>query len=234
MQIHRESARTKYSFWFIDTAYRRHAIGGAMAYCSSGSTSCNALRSINITQSVQFSNEFSRLANWTDIWFSHFLCVSLIRCSIKDLQALGQTETKLVYTLHWILLFAAAECADEEADSRQLQEARAHLFSIPTITLFVYLFAPIAHHLKESDFQNYRLEHGLPIWHGMWDYGAPYGAPCFTSAVKPKARQLLNSLLSPRESLDAYCPNREFFFICFSFKKCFSCRWPSFFYFRFS
>lgn len=130
---------------------------------------------------------------------------------VKDLQQLGQAETKLLYTLHWILLFASAECADEEADLKKLNEARSHLFSIPTISLFVYLFAPVVHHLKESDFQNFRLENGIKLWHGMWEFSAPYGAPCFTAPVKPKARQLLNSLLSPRESLDAYCPpNRKF------------------------
>lgn len=122
---------------------------------------------------------------------------------------LGPAETKLLYTLHWILLFASAECADEEVDAKN--ETRSHLFSIPTISLFVYLFAPIVHHLKESDFQNYRLENGIKLWHGMWEFSAPQGSPCFTAAVKPKARQILNSLLSPRESLDAYCPNREFY-----------------------
>lgn len=133
--------------------------------------------------------------------------------SVKDLQMLGAAETKLLYTLHWILLFASAECADEEVDAKN--EARSHLFSIPTISLFVYLFAPIVHHLKESDFQNYRLENGIKLWHGMWEFSSPQGAPCFGSAVKPKARQLLNSLLSPRESLDAYCPNRRCFQIFF-------------------
>lgn len=130
--------------------------------------------------------------------------------SVKDLQALGPAETKLLYTLHWILLFASAECSDEEDDAIKLQETRTHLFSIPTISLFVYLFAPIVHHLKESDFQNYRLENGLELWNGMWRFNAPKGVPCFTAAVKPKARQLLNSLLSPRDSLDAYCPSRKF------------------------
>lgn len=54
----------------------------------------------------------------------------------------------------------------------------------------MYLFAPIAHHLKESDFQNFRLENGLRLWQGMWEFKAP-GAPCFSAPVKPKARQLL-------------------------------------------
>lgn len=67
------------------------------------------------------------------------------------------------------------------------------------LQLFVYLFAPIAHHLKESDFQNFRLENGLRLWQGMWEFKAP-GAPCFSAPVKPKARQLL-SPTSPRGSL---------------------------------
>lgn len=53
--------------------------------------------------------------------------------------------------------------------------------------LFVYLFAPIAHHLKESDFQNFRLETGLKLWQGMWEYRAPQVA-CFTAPVKPRSR----------------------------------------------
>lgn len=71
--------------------------------------------------------------------------------------------------------------------------------------LFVYLFAPIAHHLKESDFQNYRLENGIRLWQGMWEYKAP-GAPCFTAPVKPKARQLL-SPTSPRGSIEVFSNN---------------------------
>lgn len=71
--------------------------------------------------------------------------------------------------------------------------------------MFVYLFAPIAHHLKESDFQNYRLENGIRLWQGMWEYKAP-GAPCFTAPVKPKARQLL-SPTSPRGSIDVFSNN---------------------------
>lgn len=58
--------------------------------------------------------------------------------------------------------------------------------------LFVYLFAPITHHLKESDFQNFRLENGLPLWQAMWDAHTPI-ADCFKTSVKPSARALLAS-----------------------------------------
>lgn len=56
---------------------------------------------------------------------------------VKDLQALGATETKLLYTLHWILLFASAECADDEAEAKRnlSKEPDRYLFSIPTISV---------------------------------------------------------------------------------------------------
>lgn len=60
--------------------------------------------------------------------------------SVKDLQALGTVETKLLYTLHWILLFASEECADEEADTFRKHGEKRHqpyLFSIPTISVRV-------------------------------------------------------------------------------------------------
>lgn len=68
--------------------------------------------------------------------------------------------------------------------------------------LFVYLFAPIIHYLKESDFQNFRLENGIKLWQGMWDNRAPQAA-CFTAPVKPKARNLLCAP-TPRGSTEIY------------------------------
>ncbi|XP_059612441.1 protein unc-80 homolog isoform X4 [Phlebotomus argentipes] len=125
---------------------------------------------------------------------------ALLHNRVKDLQSIGTPETKLLYTLHWILLFAGEECADSETEQeRQSQKSHQYLFSVPTITLFVYLFAPIAHHLKESDFQNFRLENGIRLWQGMWEYRAPC-APCFIAPVKPRARQLL-SPTSPKSTM---------------------------------
>lgn len=68
-------------------------------------------------------------------------------------------------------------------------------FSSFSPQLFVYLFAPVAHHLKESDFQNFRLENGLKLWQGMWEYRSP-NIQCFLAPVKPKARQYLQSTSS--------------------------------------
>jgi protein unc-80 len=68
------------------------------------------------------------------------------------------------------------------------------IFFLTHTQLFIYLFAPVAHHLKESDFHNnFRLENGLKLWQGMWDFRSP-NAPCFTAPVKPRARQFLHSM----------------------------------------
>ncbi|XP_039948637.1 protein unc-80 homolog isoform X7 [Bactrocera tryoni] len=141
-------------------------------------------------------------------------CVAaLLHNRVKDMQAIGPVETKLLYTMQWILLYAAEECADDEGGNEVLgdetpkqKSMEQYLFSVPTITLFVYLFAPIIHHLKESDFQNFRLENGIKLWQGMWDNRAP-GAPCFTAPVKPKARNLLCAP-SPKGSTDVF-PGRK-------------------------
>lgn len=132
---------------------------------------------------------------------------ALMHNRVKDLQPLGAAETKILYTLHWILLFAAEECADDDLEAnKEVKVKQSYLFSIPTISLFVYLFAPIAHMLKESDFQNIRLENGLKMWQGMWEYRAP-NAPCFTAPVKPKARNFLNSV-STTPSVEVFSPKK--------------------------
>ncbi|KAK4295650.1 hypothetical protein Pmani_031794 [Petrolisthes manimaculis] len=105
---------------------------------------------------------------------------------------LGAAETKLLYTLHWVILDAAEECADADHEKGMGREAHfPYHFSIPTIQVFVYLFAPLLHTLKESDFQNFRLENGLKIWAALWEYRHP-DVPAFTTAVRPR-RQVLRA-----------------------------------------
>lgn len=60
---------------------------------------------------------------------------ALLMNRVKDMQALGAAETKLLYTLHWILLFAAEECADGEDGKKELMNPYDYLFSIPTISV---------------------------------------------------------------------------------------------------
>uniref|UniRef100_A0A3Q0KT99 UNC80 domain-containing protein n=1 Tax=Schistosoma mansoni TaxID=6183 RepID=A0A3Q0KT99_SCHMA len=91
----------------------------------------------------------------------------------------SQTETKLLYTLHWILLDAASECEDAEL------EASNHPASIPkhstdryvhdlaSLQLFIYLYAPIIEQLKPTDFDTLKLEAGLRLWIPLMEYCQP-------------------------------------------------------------
>ncbi|RXG55769.1 Protein unc-80 [Armadillidium vulgare] len=47
----------------------------------------------------------------------------------------------------------------------------------------IYLFAPLLHTLKESDFQNFRLENGLKIWNALWEFRHP-DVPVLTTPGK--------------------------------------------------
>lgn len=60
---------------------------------------------------------------------------ALLTNRVKDLQNLGAAETKLLYTLHWILLFAAEECADGDDVKKEMMNPYDYLFSIPTISV---------------------------------------------------------------------------------------------------
>lgn len=63
----------------------------------------------------------------------------------------GSSETKLLYTLHWIILDAASECEDADSEHIALRErghSAPHMHSLSTVQLFVYLFAPLIHLMK--------------------------------------------------------------------------------------
>ncbi|GFR68362.1 Unc-80-like protein, partial [Elysia marginata] len=100
----------------------------------------------------------------------------------------SSSETKLLYTLHWIILDAASECEDADAESMALSGAKgssSHMHSLSTIQLFVYLFAPLVHLMKDSDFESLKLENGLRLWQPMWEFQQP-DIPCFATPVKPQ------------------------------------------------
>ncbi|XP_036354476.1 protein unc-80 homolog isoform X2 [Octopus sinensis] len=95
-------------------------------------------------------------------------------------------ETKLLYTLHWILLDAASECEDNWAEMNQgAPSGRTYMHALGTIQLFVYLLAPLVHTLSETDFQSLKLENGLRIWQPLIEHYLP-DVPCFSSLVKPQ------------------------------------------------
>ncbi|MEE6491022.1 hypothetical protein FKM82_016071 [Ascaphus truei] len=129
---------------------------------------------------------------------------------------LGVAETKLLHTLHWMLLEAPQDCSydrfggdrssswgggsgafihhenqgspvhsrqsnpNEEDDNNRRKFLQN---SMATVELFVFLFAPLAHRIKESDL-TFRLASGLVIWQPMWEYRHPE-VPAFTALVKP-------------------------------------------------
>lgn len=119
-------------------------------------------------------------------------CSSLVTaCKKGGSEKFGSSETKLLYTLHWIILDAASECEDADAEKFQIPQhergsnSSFYMHSLSTLQLFVYLFAPVIHLLKESDFESLKLENGLCLWQPLWDYQQP-DIPCFASAVKPQ------------------------------------------------
>lgn len=140
---------------------------------------CEAIQSLSRWKVIQAS-------------FPHLMhaCASLITaCKRGVTEKFGSSETKLLYTLHWIILDAASECADVDADKTAFMVEgginTAYLHSMSTIQLFVYLFAPIVHLMKPSDFESLKLENGLKLWQPLWDYQQP-DIPCFAAPVKPQ------------------------------------------------
>uniref|UniRef100_A0A3P8V5A1 Cation channel complex component UNC80 N-terminal domain-containing protein n=1 Tax=Cynoglossus semilaevis TaxID=244447 RepID=A0A3P8V5A1_CYNSE len=147
-------------------------------------------------------------------------CTSILlsnRNKLGHQDKLGVAETKLLHTLHWMLLDAAQECNHESSlghgwsagssSSAFLQpvgnqgsssgapgscssvsedeHTRTKLFhkSMETVELFVFLFAPLIHRIKESDL-TFRLASGLVIWQPMWEHRQP-DIPAFTALIKP-------------------------------------------------
>ncbi|CAN7946273.1 unnamed protein product, partial [Ixodes pacificus] len=111
-------------------------------------------------------------------------CAALLHARKEScLEKLGSAETKLLYTLHWILLDAAEECSDAEHAGGP--DPARYVFPISVIQVFVYLFAPLIPFLKQSDFVgSFRLENGVRIWEPLWEFRHP-SVPCFTAPVQP-------------------------------------------------
>ena len=58
----------------------------------------------------------------------------LFRSRESNLQGLGAVDTKLLYTLHWILLDAAEECRDADLEHGVINSSPFHyLFPITSI-----------------------------------------------------------------------------------------------------
>ena len=101
---------------------------------------------------------------------------------------LNKTETKLLYTLHWLILDAASECKDnattksKSLSAKNLRETN-YLHSVATVQLFVYLFIPIIKSISPSDLDNLKLNNGLKIWQALWSCRQP-NVTIFNTPVK--------------------------------------------------
>ncbi|XP_018654349.1 hypothetical protein Smp_174230 [Schistosoma mansoni] len=100
----------------------------------------------------------------------------------------SQTETKLLYTLHWILLDAASECEDAELEASNhpgkvlfyidrtsipKHSTDRYVHDLASLQLFIYLYAPIIEQLKPTDFDTLKLEAGLRLWIPLMEYCQP-------------------------------------------------------------
>ncbi|XP_023931098.1 protein unc-80-like, partial [Lingula anatina] len=127
----------------------------------------------------------------------------------------GQSETKLLYTLHWVVLDAASECEDNdphESGSSTASLIQSQLHDLSAIQLFVYLFAPLVCSVHEQDFQTLKLERGLMLWEPLWECRQP-DIPCFLTPVKPK-RTILKAVRQKENRIksniaDIYLGNGE-------------------------
>ncbi|KAL2102184.1 hypothetical protein ACEWY4_001352 [Coilia grayii] len=120
---------------------------------------------------------------------------------------LGVAETKLLHTLHWMLLEAPQECPSgmgshafpanqsgtfSSGSTEEDENIRLKLYqrSMATVELFIFLFAPLINRIKESDL-TFRLASGLVIWQPMWEHRQP-DVPVFSTFIKP-ARNIVTA-----------------------------------------
>lgn len=169
------------------------------------------------------SDAISGISRWSFIKasFPHILhaCASTLKyrhATSPTGSKLGKTETKLLYTLHWLILDAASECEDNRiaaaalamklakknnslsnAITRKRNASRrdkqidkikqvSYLHPVSTIQLFVFLFVPIIKSIHPDDLDNLKLSNGLKIWEPLWAHRTPSDIPIFGTFVKKK------------------------------------------------
>ena len=120
---------------------------------------------------------------------------------------LGKAETKLLYTLNWLLLDAPSESLTNLDDNQnhrsnkmKLNEFKCkieeflvnnenceekHIYPISMIQLFIYLFIPILKSLNENDLYNLKLNNGINIWEPLWHHIQP-NVSLFSNPINSK------------------------------------------------
>ena len=89
-------------------------------------------------------------------------------------------ETKLLYTLHWVILDAASECYDADPSGDP-----SYLHSLDTIQLFIFLLIPLLSTIKRPEIESLKLLNGLRLWEPLWRNRQP-DVSCFITPVKAK------------------------------------------------
>lgn len=113
-------------------------------------------------------------------------CSTLLYRKNQYNDKLNAADTKLLYTLHWIILDSSEECIDAELEQNIIKSPEHYLLPVTTIEVFIFQFAPLVTFLKNSDFlTNFRLENGYKLWGPIFNHEHPDIAS-FTHQVKPK------------------------------------------------
>ena len=86
-------------------------------------------------------------------------------------ERLTVAETKLLYTLHWILIKAPEE----------VENYSGKLYPLNIVELFVQSVVPYVNCIQPQDL-TFRLQEGLELWEALWEFRAP-PLKCFTAPV---------------------------------------------------
>lgn len=98
-------------------------------------------------------------------------CCTKVFANFED--SFNGFESKILYTMHWLLLDASSECGVQA------------YHPLSSLQLFVYLFAPLLKQVRPDHFDSLKLRHGLKIWEAMWSHTQPQ-VPGMCTPVKRK------------------------------------------------
>ena len=86
-------------------------------------------------------------------------------------ERLSVAETKLLYTLHWILIKAPEE----------VENYSGKLYPLNVVELFIQSVVPYVNCIQPQDL-TFRLQEGLELWEALWEFRSP-NLKCFTATV---------------------------------------------------
>lgn len=120
-------------------------------------------------------------------------CCAAMLANRNPFDRMNIAETKLMYTLHWILLDARDECYTD------------NVLSLEIIQLFVQLMVPHAYNLRDVDL-TFRLEKGIKIWKALRHHEEP-DIPAFIGGITYQNASLQRRLVSNFDTAVVRCLN---------------------------